>query len=71
MTLSSNTIPTFPSQMSYKLSSLIPTLKQGHKYSVHDLFHNDARIGQLTPEEHLTLKVKTSGSVQMVKLVPV
>lgn len=57
--------------MSYPLSTLIPELKPKIKYSIHDLFADYAKIDVLSSTNKLTLKVKTSGSVRMVKLVPV
>ncbi len=57
--------------MSYQLSKLIPELKTGLKYNVHDLFEDNAKIGSLTADQNLRLLVETSGSVRMVKLVPV
>lgn len=59
-----------PAVMSHQLSKLIPELKAGHKYDVHDLFDDHAKLETLTPEQSLTLRVPISGSVRMVKLVP-
>ena len=57
-------------QMSYKLSKLIPELEPTVKYDVHDLFADNVKIDTLSTNQNLTLLVKTSGSVRMVKLVP-
>lgn len=59
-----------PAVMSHQLSSLIPELKSGHKYDVHDLFEDNAKHETLTPEQKLVLRVPIAGSVRMVKLVP-
>ena len=57
--------------MSHKLSELIPELDPLVKYDIHDLFEDNAKINTLTAGQNLTLRVRTSGSVRMVKLVPV
>mgnify|MGYP005806590059 CR=1 FL=1 len=57
--------------MSYQLSKLIPELSPLVKYEVHDLFADNAKLDTLTAGQKLTLRVKTSGTVRMVKLVPV
>ena len=57
--------------MSHQLSKLIPELKPSTKYEVHDLFADNAKIDTLTADQKLALRVKTAGSVRMVKLVPV
>ena len=57
--------------MSHQLSKLIPELKSGHKYEVHDLYEDGAKIDTLTPDQHLTMRVPISGAVKIVKLVPV
>ena len=57
--------------MSYNLLQLIPELKPTVKYHVHDLFSDNVKIDELSTHQKLTLRVKTSGSVRIVKLVPV
>jgi len=49
---------------------LIPELKPHVKYDVHDLFADNAKLETLTSDKFLKLRVKTSGSVRMVTLVP-
>lgn len=58
--------------MSNKLVNLIPELKPSIEYEVHDLFvgNNKSRINRLKANQNLTLRVKTSGSVRMIKLIP-
>ena len=57
--------------MSYKLSKLIPELHPTVQYDVHDLFGDNTKIDNLNANQNLTLQVKTSGSVRMIKLMPV
>lgn len=56
--------------MSYKLHNLIPELNKTISYKVHDLFDDYAVLETLKADQNLLLKVPTSGSVRMVKLVP-
>ncbi|KAI2798023.1 hypothetical protein BLOT_013935 [Blomia tropicalis] len=59
-----------PSFMSHRLSDIIPNLNTTVNYSVYDLYDDYKKIAELKAHDILTMKVKTSGSVRMVKLVP-
>lgn len=56
--------------MSHRLSDIIPNLNTTVNYSVYDLYDDYKKIAELKAQDILTMKVKTSGSVRMVKLVP-
>ena len=55
--------------LSHKLSNLIPTLKSGIKYNVHDLYQDGKVIDSLNSDDYLKLKVLNDGAVRIVKLV--